>query len=1178
MLLLIAIIVAVLLTVGIWLAVWLAGLPLWVGIVVTVFAILLVVGVIVFRIVRANARAAALERELLKQASAQADQSRPERRAEILALQASMKAAIDALKRSKLGSRGGRSALYALPWYVIVGPPAAGKTTALAQSGLAFTSPAASGPKIKGTAGTKNCDWWFSKEAILLDTAGRFATGDDDRDEWMAFLDTVKRFRPERPLDGILVALSATDLVGANEAQLVDLAEKLRSRVDEVMNRLEMVVPIYLVLTKADLIAGFVEFWGDLGKQQRGQPWGATFALDDERLSEPAQACESEFNLLVDALHARLLERLPREQAPEQRARILQFPVEFQMLRAPLGHFAEELSRPNPYQETPILRGFYFTSGTQVGRPLDRVLANMARGFDLRLASAPGQAPQQSVSYFVTDLLRGIVFPDRNVAVRTTSRVRREAKRHILYGAAALLFTLIVLLPAVINFLNNVDLVRATSRDVSDVAQLDRTPAKSAAAMTDGLGALLDRVQVLDREKQRVRIPGIWGSQAAAALYDPVRGFYALHLRTIIEGPIRDQLRADVRAIGDSVRNDADNFQSSYDNLKLYLMMTNPDRLDRDFATAKLADKWARAAGLSANLDPDKLKGHAGYYVGALAADRTWAWPLEEAIVSRARAKLSRQPLEELQYGWFVGNAEGVPPILPQKIFYGPSSQFVSTRSNDVQVPGAYTAAGWDKIRGLLDSGNAHLVIEPWVLGTAPQGAGDAPQTSAERLREMYFQRYEHAWTDFLGGLIVQTPADIRTAIDELEALSEADGPYTRLFRAVSENSRLDTSPTTLTGKLLEKGTDMAKGAVDKVTGKDAEAPRDVSPVERHLRPIVRFGFGDSEGKGDGAPSGLSQYLVQINNLAVALRQVNESKTEPTTEFQAELSRTAAAVERLLGTLDAATRIRLEPLLMNPIRGSRAGVASSENSYLGDKWKAEVWETWNAKLAGRYPFAETAEEVTLPEFVEFFRPQSGALWKFYDKNLGDRLERSGNNFTPKGSAEPIPFRPDFLKCLSSAQQITDAIFGTGAEAAVPFSLKMQSVGPNVSEVTFRVDGQATVYRNEPERWLSTQWPGKGTPHGAVLQVKGAGFTDEIPRNGDFGLFRLLNAGGIKSVGGGGESVLSASWSLTRSGEPPVTIQFKPAKGVHPFARDFFTRLKCPPDVTLGGGAPNARAP
>ena len=219
--LLAAILVAVFATVASWLLVWLVPLPIWVGAVTTAAAVLGAFGVVVFRRLRAVARATALERELLRQAAQHAEQARPDRRAEVLALQANMKQAIDALKRSKLAQRkGGKTALYALPWYVIVGPPAAGKTTALEQSGLAFSSPVANAPKIKGTAGTRNCDWWFSREAILLDTAGRFATEDDDREEWVAFLETIKRFRSERPLDGVVVALSTADLAGATEAQI----------------------------------------------------------------------------------------------------------------------------------------------------------------------------------------------------------------------------------------------------------------------------------------------------------------------------------------------------------------------------------------------------------------------------------------------------------------------------------------------------------------------------------------------------------------------------------------------------------------------------------------------------------------------------------------------------------------------------------------------------------------------------------------------------------------------------------------------------------------------------------------------------------------------------------------------------------------------------------------------
>ncbi|HMI87896.1 MAG TPA: type VI secretion system membrane subunit TssM [Polyangiaceae bacterium] len=1180
--LLAAILFSIFLVAGSWLTVLLLPLPWWVGLVATTLAILIIIGVLVFRRLRAVARASALERELMRQAAQHADQARPDRRPEVLALQANMKQAIEALKRSKLAKKGGKTALYALPWYVIVGPPAAGKTTALEQSGLAFSSPVANTPKIKGTAGTRNCDWWFSQEAILLDTAGRFATDDDDREEWIAFLETIKRFRSERPLDGVIVALSTADLAGASDAQLEDLAAKLRSRIDEITARLEMVVPIYVMFTKADLVAGFAEFFGDLGKQQRGQPWGATFLMDDERLSDAARACDAEFDVLVKTLHARMIERLAREPLPEVRARVLQFPIELAALRAPIAHFIEQLVQPNPYQETPILRGFYFTSGTQVGRPMDRVLASMARGFDLGPLPALGQMPQgQSVSYFVTDLFRNIVFPDRHLAVRSTSLLQRYARRQILYGAGALFLTMMLVLPAAITYLNDSDLVRATARDVDEVTRLEKAKGRGSAAVTEALGVLSERMKILEQARSGFRLPGFVGSSAAAPLYEPVRALYASRVREIVDGAVKKQIRDDVRAIGESTRADADSFQTSYETLKLYVMMASPDHLDVDWATSHLADKWARALRGEGEVAAEKLVAPSRFYVESLAADRTWVWASDESILGRARSRLSRLPFVELQYGWLLSSAEGVAPIRPEKIFYGPADQFIGARSRDVEVPGAYTAAGWDKIRGLLEGSTPRLVIEPWVIGGVMRDADEAQRMSTEQLREMYYRRYEQAWSDFLGGIVVQTPSEIRTAIEELTALSETEGPYTRLFRAISENVRLDMEPPTLAGKLLDKGKDFATAASDKVMGKDAEAPgeRKVSPVERYFKSLLRFGSGDGGGgKADIASTGLSQYLGQVSNLAIALRQLAESKSQATTEFQSELARTAAGVERLLNGVDAGTRLLLEPLLMNPIRGGRQGVITTGNAILQEKWQKEVYELWSGKLAPRYPFADGAgEEVSLAEFSDFFRPTGGALWKFYDKNLTEYLDRTGNAFALKATVEAGSFRPDFLRCLSHAAEISDALYGTAPEPLVSFGLRMHSVGAQVSEITFRVDGQATVYRNEPERWVGAQWPGKGTPKAASIQVKGAGFTDETARSGDFGFFRLLAAsGGLKAAGADGSLV--ANFSLTRPGLAAVPVDFRPAKAVHPFHADFFRRLKCPAEVLQEGSpAPTENA-
>ena len=1144
--------------------------PLWIGIVVTVVCVTAFLAVLIIRQIRAKLRASALETELLRQAAQQADSARPDRRIEVQRLQAQMKAAIDALKRTRLGAKSGQAALYALPWYVIIGPPAAGKTTALTQSGLGFISPPGSGSsKVRGTAGTRNCDWWFSPHAILLDTAGRLATGEDDRDEWLGFLDTLRKFRSRRPLEGVVVALSVEDLLSASELELEETAKTLRARTDEVMSRLEMVLPLYVVLTKVDLLAGFVDFWGDLGKTARAQTWGASFGFEEE-LVDPEHAVNAELDVLDRVLHARMLTRLGGEPLAEVRSRILQFPLEFAGLRRPLATFIAQLCQSNPYQESPLLRGFYFSSGTQTGRQLDHVLASMSRGFNLPPAAAAQTKQPTPQSYFVTELFQKVIFPDRDLGLGSSSRQKRRSIRQAVQAGLVAVAVLLIVIPAVLSYVENSDLAQATARDAAQSFALERAPGAGAAATAGALDLLVSRVQVLERAEGATSLRGYFGPYAAPALLTATKAVYLDRLRSLVKGPVQTQLVADVRATGDLVRMDSQNFQTSYDDLKLYLMLSKTEHLDPAWAAPRLATAWARSLGSGASTDQDKLATHAKYYVDALAQDKSFAWTPDAGAISAAQGRLSAVPIEELRYGWLVEAAKGVPAIRPDKIFFGPAAQYWNALNN-VEVPGLYTVLGWQKVRALLDSPDARLDLEPWVLGQQTLVATETKK-GADQLRELYFQRYTKAWSDFIAGLAVVAPTEMKAALDELRVISASDGPYVRLFKVISENVRLDVAPPkTLAEKALEKGT---AAAADKIAsaGVDAGAPppRVVSPVERQFEPLLLFGFGEaSAGKADVAPSKLSLYLAQLTTLEAALGQLAETNASPAQEFDAALSRTATSVQTLLGGLDPRTRMILEPLLMNPIRGSRKGVMNADFAALSESWQKEVWEIYNTKLAPRYPFADAPAEVSLAEFTDFFKPEGGLLWKFFATNLALRLERAGNTYVPKAAADALPFRPDFLQCLNVAAEITDATFGGGQVASVPFGIKIHPAGSKVAEISLAIDGLNTVYRNEPERWVPVVWPGTGSPRGAVLQVRGAGFTDEIPRMGDFGLFRLFEAGGLKpgAALAEGAGVLSGSWLLSRAGESPVTIDVRPAKSVHPFTKGMFRRLRCPQAIT-----------
>src|ERR1700687_4728447 len=187
-----------------WTAVIVLKLPLIIAILPTLVVATAVVGIIAFRRFQARRAAREIETSLKAQSEDHAKRVRPDQQPEIESMQAEFNKAVASLKSSKL-ARGGMDALSVLPWYLIVGPPGVGKSTALRNSGLQFPYLSARGGGVRGVGGTRNCEWWLTNDAVILDTAGRYATEDDDRDEWFSFLDMLAKTRPKKPINGVLV-------------------------------------------------------------------------------------------------------------------------------------------------------------------------------------------------------------------------------------------------------------------------------------------------------------------------------------------------------------------------------------------------------------------------------------------------------------------------------------------------------------------------------------------------------------------------------------------------------------------------------------------------------------------------------------------------------------------------------------------------------------------------------------------------------------------------------------------------------------------------------------------------------------------------------------------------------------------------------------------------------------
>ncbi|MGQ0546837.1 MAG: type VI secretion system membrane subunit TssM [Betaproteobacteria bacterium] len=464
------------------------------------FALIVAVGVgwLAWELARARRTLQENEKLLKGRVGGVADQDSAERAAhEIAVLRKRFEEALATLRRARWRCPDGeRRTVSELPWYMFIGAPGSGKTTALLNAGLRFPlgDPRA-GHTFQGFGGTRNCDWWFTDEAVLLDTAGRYTTQESDREAdaaaWLGFLDLLKRHRPHQPLNGVIVTLSVADLVHWNAEELTRYAAHVRERVLELRTRLGVRLPVYVMVTKTDLLAGFNEYFADFDAEARSQVWGTTFDLSEVPASPRSlvERFEAEFARLEGRLYAMLPARLQEERDLQRRAAVYRFPQQFRVSRPLVASFLEA-AFCNGWSEPPLVRGVYFTSGTQEGSPIDRVLGTLARSFNLERKVQPPSLGSGK-SFFLKRLLREVIFGEAGIA--GVDRRREDARRMARFAAYAALALATLGLGAAwtASYVGNLGLIaEAEARAAQARRALEALPALRAGDEAWLLGAL----------------------------------------------------------------------------------------------------------------------------------------------------------------------------------------------------------------------------------------------------------------------------------------------------------------------------------------------------------------------------------------------------------------------------------------------------------------------------------------------------------------------------------------------------------------------------------------------------------------------------------------------------------------------------------------------------------------
>jgi type VI secretion system IcmF/VasK family protein len=498
---------------------------------------------------------------------------------------------LNAIKRAR--DMQGRGAASARPWYLLIGPPGAGKTSALLNSGLQF--PLASetaGPSQAGAAPTRAYDYWFAEDAVLIDSAGRYTIqasgGDADKTGWRSFLNLLKRYRPQRPLSGVIAMLPLDELAHSAPEERLNQARTIRKRLREIDEAFGLRVPAYIVFTKADRLAGFTAFFDDLTPAVREQAWGATLPLPEGGIEKAdlADRLAQGLDRLRERLDASLLARLQNEADPLRRNQIFAFPRQFALLTTSLREMLGELAASSRLDPPPRLRGVYFTSARQQGSYADLLAQDVSAQFDVDLPPLDSGRTGGG-SFFLTRLFQDVVLREENlVSVDARDKPGRRSLRR-LAGAVAAAIVIAIAAFWVSAYFHQQRLIADTQARLDAYAAAAKDIPTRDVADAD----FVKTVQILDRARETTasladRWPGALAFDQSDKLLTGQNDLYgrALNLALLPRILVGLQEAMQLQRRTPEETNDA----------KLYLMLGGKAPLDRNFALAAATSLFAR--------------------------------------------------------------------------------------------------------------------------------------------------------------------------------------------------------------------------------------------------------------------------------------------------------------------------------------------------------------------------------------------------------------------------------------------------------------------------------------------------------------------------------------------------------------------------------------------------------
>lgn len=1080
----------------------------------------------------------------------QAEYGKQKDKDELSLVNQQMKESIQLIRKSKLGDKKGNAALYELPWYMVIGNPAAGKSSAIYNSGLKFPFEETHQSAVSsGLSGTRNCDWFFSTEGVLLDTAGRYSVYSEDHSEWIGFLNLLKKNRSKAPINGLIVTVSIAELVSQSPEKSLKLAKNLRARIQDLTERLEIFAPVYLVFSKMDLIAGFTEFFDCYDQDEFDQVWGATLPYNPDSSNNAVELFEQHYNILYDGLKSVSTTHLSRRHAQNISPSVMTFPLEFKTLKPALKTFIGTLFEENPYQFKPVFRGFYFTSALQEGVIESPMTEQIAQDFNLtKIPNSEHGIPKNSVSqnhgYFLKGLFSDVILKDKNL-VKQHINPSKKRQRYLSF-IAALLGVSVILGLWVWSYRNNQQLIADVQADLNKVVQMEQASGQNLSTQLDALLVLQQRLEQLDGFDENRPLKFGFGLYQGNELREKLKTEYLNGIRQIVLEPSQQNIAqflqrvkgneatlrsnhvnvdvqqvAGARPAQTNLEPSDANPQDAYNALKAYLMMSNPQYMEAGHLSDQVTRFWRSW------LDANRGQMPRGEMIQKAEQVLTYAMTLandqkfpklesDSQLVDQSRqvllAVMKGMPARDRVYNEIKMRAAVRYPAVTTAQIVGEPNRAVVLGS--YALPGVFTQKAWSEYveKAIDEAANSPTDSRDWVLNSNQSDDltfSGSPDQIRRQLTDVYKKEYIAEWRKFLNGVYYAKQADFAQQHKSIDLLGE---PQNSPIRILIERTAKETSwdnPVVL-AELAAPQTGFVAWFKRKVLRQDAAnvaeraATQAQGPISKEFNVFYQLvrKRDDQENKSllDEYLASLAQVRSKFNDLRNAgdigpnaMALVKQTINEQTSVFNTTQK---LVDEKLSVGLNDIDNKMVQKLLVSPLTASFESLIPPTQDEINKLWTMQAYQPFTQTLSQKVPFNSSASiQATSGEIGQIFG-EGGSIANFIKETLDPFVIRRGYTLTSKTWKEQgIILNPQFVmnfqRYVAPLNGVATGTLGQGATAA-PAAANQSNFqfyplpNPQLLSYTIDIDGQRLVFENGIQQWVNFVWPNAGAIPGARI--------------------------------------------------------------------------------------------